>query len=243
MISDQMNSNNGSITVNNFDGRQSIMASQLHSVLAVILCLFLTISSSISSGASTCTSVFSSSGTDHLSPLRQALSINFSSFPEKSIWLSYPRQEPITQKLVESLIQLNEAERVQALKELQQSPPKDPRLNNSLLLALYDRPTWEIFFARFTKEPLLNDSLVNSLVPVLRHMPMELRDHFYEKIRLIYPTLSKKNYTLIPFRKELRLAPKRSVDAFIQHTMRPDEMIFQDLRVTQLNLTKTILIF
>ncbi len=233
MFSPLLNSTTSSMAVDNFDSRQSLGASRLRSVLAVVLCLFLTVSTSISFASPACSSVFSISTAQRLSPLRQALSSNFSNFPAKSVWLSYPLQESITQKLVNSLLQLNAAERAQALKELQQAPPKDKTLNTTLLLALYDHPTWERFFNRFTRGPLADDSLVNSLVPVLRRMPNDLRDYFYEKIRLIYPNLSKRNFTLIPFRTELRLAPKRAVDAFIQHTMHADEMILQEFQISR----------
>ncbi len=219
------------MTVKIFDGRQFLNGRTMYSTFVAILFLALSAYASVSKAVSaSCKAIYSGSATQALAPLRQALGSNFSDFPKRSIWVSYPLQESITQKLVNSLLLLNTAERAQAVYELKQAPPKDERLLKSLLLALYDLPTWETFFKQFTQQPLLNDSLVNSLVPVLRHMPTELRDHFYNKIRPIYTSLSKKNFTWFPFRRELRLAPKRSVDAFVQHTMHADEMILHDFQ-------------
>ncbi len=223
--------NSGKVPVKIFDDRQFLLARKVYPSLLAILFLALSASASVSLAVTAaCRAIYSGSATQALAPFRKALASNFSGFPERSIWVSFPLQESITQKLVNSLLLLNAADRAQAVRELRQSPPKDERLVKSLLLALYDLPTWETFFKQFTQQPLLNDSLVNSLVPVLRHMPTELRDHFYEKIRPIYSSLSKKNFTWLPFRRELRLAPKRSVDAFIQHTMHADEMILRDFQ-------------
>lgn len=151
----------------------------------------------------------------------------FPGFGERVVWFSQPKREPRTQAWVDLLLELGEAERGLLRDYLRAKPIANPKLQKIAMLSLYDHAEWHAYFDAFTKIPQLDDALINSLVPVLRKMPEPLLQSLYDRISPIYASLTKMNFRPVglTIRTELRLAPKRAVDAFIRNTMRADEKL------------------
>lgn len=150
-----------------------------------------------------------------------------------SQWLAFPKGEPQIQRLVEELSSLSPSAQAELRGRIPKIKSKHREYNKIVLLALYDKQTWFDFLDRAMKGPLLDDSLVNSLIPIVRTMPEELRADVLAKVTPRYSSLSKVNFTKFPFRLNLRLAPKRSIDALILHIIKPDEWFKQDIEITQ----------
>lgn len=151
----------------------------------------------------------------------------FADFPERVVWLSQPKREPRTQAWVDRLLELGESERADFRNYLRKKPIANAKLQKIAMLALYDHAVWHAYFDSFTRYPQLDEALINSLVPVLRKMPDDLLQSLYDRIPPIYANLTKMNFRPVglTIRTDLRLAPKRAVDAFIRNTMRADEKI------------------
>jgi len=147
-------------------------------------------------------------------------------------WLAFPKGDPQTQALVEQLIQLPSIQRENLLRQVVKNKAKNQNFHRVILLALYDKTSWFEFIDRATKGPLLDDSLVNSLIPIVRQMPESLKGDILAKVTPNYSKLSKVNFTKFPLRTNLRLAPKRSIDALILHIIKPDEWFRKDLEIT-----------
>lgn len=147
-------------------------------------------------------------------------------------WLAFPKGDPQTQALVEQLIGLSKPERDSLLHHLSKQKIKHSEFRRVILLALYDKATWFDFIGRATRGPLLDDSLVNSLIPIIRAMPEDLKTDVLNRVTPDYSKLSKVNFTKFPIRTNLRLAPKRSIDALILHLIKPDEWFKQDIQIT-----------
>jgi hypothetical protein len=160
----------------------------------------------------------------------QSLGVKLNS---KSDWLAFPKSEPLTQALVEQLIGLPQTTREQLRGRVNQLFSMRSEYRQVILLALYDPATWMEFLNRAMKGPLLDDSMVNSLIPVIRAMPQDLTADVLAKVTADYSKLSKVNFTVFPMRTNLRLAPKRSIDALILHIIKPDEWFRHDLEITQ----------
>tara|TARA_B110001454_G_C12722992_1_gene435607 strand:+ start:7212 stop:9416 length:2205 start_codon:yes stop_codon:yes gene_type:complete len=150
-----------------------------------------------------------------------------------SDWLAFPKSEPYTQLLVEEFIKLPPVAREELQARVVKVYSKSSSYRKVVLLALYERSTWNEFLDRAMKGPLLDDSMVNSLIPVIRAMPEELKVDVLAKVTAKYSKLSKVNFTRFPLRLNLRLAPKRSIDALILHIIQPDEWFRHDVEITQ----------
>ncbi len=156
----------------------------------------------------------------------------FPGFPERTPWLSYPARDPRTQEWVELLLLLDDSERRLLRKAIHSRPIADPKLHKIAMLSLYDWDTWHAYFTNFSQVAQLDEALINSLMPVLRKMPEDLLQSLYDRIAPVYDNLSKLNARRVGMtvRTELRLAPKRAVDAFIRNTIRADETLSEGVK-------------
>lgn len=181
----------------------------------------------------TCIAFYQSAGHESIEPLVKKIQSLGDKLKRESNWLALPKSEPQTQALVEQLIALPQPIREDLRGRVTQLFSKRSEYRKVILLALYDPTTWTDFLDRAMKGPLLDDSMVNSLIPVIRAMPDDLKTNVIAKVTADYSNLSKVNFTRFPIRTNLRLAPKRSIDALILHIIKPDEWFRQDLQITQ----------
>lgn len=153
-------------------------------------------------------------------------------FLKKTAWLKMPQSDPLLNEHVLEAIQFSEAERVKAIEVIKSQKVKDGNLREILLLSSYDKNTWIAFLKRAMRGPLQDDSLVNALIPVVRNMPLELRQDLLEIVKPRYQSLSKRNVSIFPPKMNLRLAPKRSIDALFLHLFPAKEWIELDMQTS-----------
>lgn len=148
-------------------------------------------------------------------------------------WLAFPMSDRATQNMVEKLIELSLGKKAAFAESIKLKRFKDSGLQTIALLALHDEVTWFKYLDKAMKAPLLDDSLVNSLIPIVRSMPENLKSKVISKVTANYSSLSKINHTNFPRRRNLRLAPKRSIDAVLLHLIKPDVWLRQDVQKTK----------
>ena len=180
-----------------------------------------------------CIAFYQSAGHESIESLVKKIQSLGDKLKRESNWLALPKSEPQTQALVEQLITMPQTMREDLRGRVTQLFSKRSEYRKVILLALYDPATWTDFLDRAMKGPLFDDSMVNSLIPVIRSMPDDLKSDVLAKVTADYSNLSKVNFTRFPVRTNLRLAPKRSIDALILHIIKPDEWFRKDLEITQ----------
>lgn len=162
--------------------------------------------------------------------VKSIIVVGYKDIDPKTSWLEYPLQDPKMDSLVNKIIKLSSEERKLIMDILQNSPKPSKNIEKIFRLALYDRDLWIRYFKDFSTKAQYDHALVGALIPVLRSMPHDLRDEIYDMIQEVYLRLTKRNIRYFPkIQFGLRLAPKRAVDAFIQHTFKMDEVIEADL--------------
>lgn len=199
----------------------------------IALCVFSTLNYayglSAQRPASTCILYYGQSEVTTLAKKIQSLD---DSKKKDTDWLAFPKGDPQTQALVDQLIKLSTVQKEALLEQVLKNKSRHRDFRRIVLLALYDKTTWFEFIDRAMRGPLLDDSLVNSLIPLIRSMPENLKADVLAKVTPSYSKLSKVNFTKFPFRTNLRLAPKRSIDALILHIIKPDEWFKKDYEIT-----------
>ena len=136
----------------------------------------------------------------------------FAAVPSREHWLSKPRRAPVTQFIVDNLIQLSPDERETIRQRISETPPKNSELSTIFDLALYNQEAWFKLFSQAVSRPFADDRIAGSLVPLLRAMPDDLTDKLLDLIPSVHLEVStslsgRRNFTLFPPRKEVRLAP------------------------------------